>query len=63
MLDEDFEKYVFSETASFKGISPTHTSKRGNLPNRESYIKSIFGRSQEHNSIVYYLKKWKWCGL
>ena len=59
MSDEDFEKYVFSETASFKGISPTHTSKRGNLPNRESYIKSIFGRSQEHNSIVYDLNEGK----
>ena len=59
MLDEDFEKYVFSETASFKGISQTHTSERGNLPNREIYIKSIFGRSQEHNSIVHDLKKGK----
>ena len=59
MLDEDFEKYVFSETASFKGISPTHTSKRGNLPNRKSYIKAIFTRNQEHNTIICDLKEGK----
>ena len=47
----------FLEQPVLKGFSPTHTSKLGNLPDRESYIKSIFERIQEHNSISLRLEK------
>ena len=50
MLVEDFEKNVFLGKLVLKGFSLTDTSKQGNVPDRESFIKAISGRSQEHNS-------------